>query len=135
VAHASTPPEQTPLNFRVPAQEGLPAACLPMLLAGGPRSSVLERGAGLAAQLPTTSANCTTKLVISGVRPTRLSRLKPIHRNIHCASLGAAVPSDQVGTGIMYSVIGSGAPANCGFNITGVPGRSAPHDLGSVSGT
>jgi hypothetical protein len=28
----------------------------------------------------------------------------------HCASLGAAVPSDQVGTGIMNSVIGSGAP-------------------------
>src|SRR5580704_6241675 len=52
-----------------------------------------------------------------------------------CASLGAAVPSDQVRTGIMNSVIGSGAPRNCGFNITGEPGKSAPHDLGSVSGT
>jgi hypothetical protein len=28
----------------------------------------------------------------------------------HCASLGAAVPSDQVGAGIMNTVIGSGAP-------------------------
>src|SRR5271163_4034071 len=54
---------------------------------------------------------------------------------LYYSSLGAAVPSDQVATGIMYSVIGSGAPANCGFNITGVPGKSAPHDLGSVSGT
>ena len=63
----------------------------------------------------------------------------PVSKNdftlLYCASLGAAVPSDHVDTGIMYSVIGSGAPANCGFNITGVPGKSAPHDLGSVSGT
>ncbi len=49
-----------------------------------------------------------------------------------CSCLGVtAVPSDQWPTAIMNSVIGSGAPPNCGFNITGEPGRSAPQTLGS----
>jgi hypothetical protein len=45
------------------------------------------------------------------------TRMRPpikvrVHMEIkyHCASLGADVPSDQVSTGIMTSVIGSGAP-------------------------
>jgi hypothetical protein len=52
----------------------------------------------------------------------------------HCPSFGAAVPSDHVDTGTMNSVMGSGAPLNWGFNITGEPDKSAPHDLESVSG-
>jgi hypothetical protein len=42
--------------------------------------------------------------------------------------------ADHVGTGTMNSVMGSGAPLNWGFNITGEPDKSAPQDLESVSG-
>ena len=52
----------------------------------------------------------------------------------HCLSFGAAVPSDHADTGTMNSVMGSGAPLNWGFNITGEPDKSAPHALESVSG-
>jgi hypothetical protein len=71
-------------------------------------------------------ASLTTRAAVDRIAMSR-SKAKR-----QCSSLGdAAVPSDQWPTAIMNSVIGSGAPPNCGFNITGEPGRSAPQTLGS----
>ena len=43
----------------------------------------------------------------------------------------ADVPSDHLLVGTMNTSIGSGAPLNCGFSITGDFSRSAPHALPS----
>jgi hypothetical protein len=45
------------------------------------------------------------------------------------------VPSDHLDTGIMNTVIGSGAPSNCRLRMTGEPGISAPQVARSLSGT
>lgn len=45
---------------------------------------------------------------------------------------GAAVPSDQLAVGTMNTSIGSRAPLNCGFNMTGELGRSAPQTAPSM---
>jgi hypothetical protein len=47
---------------------------------------------------------------------------------------GAGVPSDHLPAGIMNTSIGSGAPPNCGFSMTGELGRSAPQTAPSMSG-
>ena len=47
---------------------------------------------------------------------------------------GAADPSDHLPTGTMNTSIGSGAPLNCGFSMTGELDRSAPQTAPSMSG-
>src|ERR1700722_14369496 len=47
---------------------------------------------------------------------------------------GAAVPSDHLPTVIMKTSIGSGAPLNCGFSMTGELGISAPQEAPFTSG-
>jgi hypothetical protein len=47
---------------------------------------------------------------------------------------GSAVPSDHQPAGTMNTSIGSGAPLNCGFSMTGDLDRSAPQTAPSMSG-
>src|SRR5580658_8026597 len=47
---------------------------------------------------------------------------------------GSAVPSDHLPAGTMNTSIGSGAPLNCGFSMTGEWGTSAPQTAPSMSG-
>src|SRR5277367_6244844 len=47
---------------------------------------------------------------------------------------GSAAPSDHQPAGTMNTSIGSGAPLNCGFSMTGELDRSAPQTAPSMSG-
>jgi|SRR5580692_2546386 hypothetical protein len=75
---------------------------------------------------PTSSSPCAT---LETSAPPLASRLCP-----YFILTGSAVPSDHQPARTMKTSIGSGAPLNCGFSMTGELERSAPQTAPSMSG-
>ena len=109
-------------------------------------ASRAESGGGLAASLVSVvTLRGSTQLDVgndhsdsaqrSGTPRKVRSARRGFHRIVVFLYLtGSAVPSDHHPAGTMNTSIGSGAPLNCGFSMTGDLDRSAPQTAPSMSG-